>query len=141
MSIRQVTRKTNIFCGLCKKVKLYLVKSIIFITEFCLFYTLHMISRFFMKRLCERVASVDVRTKFFVSIFLKFKMFITCISKYREHMHPCSKTPLPSTSVSYLGCSALLHLFIPNSVSYLWTAPPCCIFSSPTPPSLLLGST
>jgi hypothetical protein len=22
-------------------------------------------------------------------------MYIRCISKYREHMHPCSKTPLP----------------------------------------------
>ena len=64
MYIRQVSRKINIFCGLCKKEKIYLVKNIIFSTEFCLFYTRRMTSRFFMKQLCERVAHEDVRANF-----------------------------------------------------------------------------
>jgi hypothetical protein len=56
--------KTDILCGLYKKAKVYLVKSIIFSTEICLFYTRHMISQFFMKRLCEHVAREDVRATF-----------------------------------------------------------------------------
>jgi hypothetical protein len=64
MYVRQVSRETNIFCGLYKKEKTYLVKSIIFSTEFCLFYTRHMISRFFMKQLCKRVAREDLHANF-----------------------------------------------------------------------------
>jgi hypothetical protein len=44
--------------------------------------------------------------EFFVSIFLKFKRYV---SKYREHMHPCSKTPLPQT------CGNLLWLIGVNA--------------------------
>jgi hypothetical protein len=69
MCMRQVSRKNNIFCGLCKKEKTYPVKSIVFSTEFCLFYTRHMISSFFMKRLCERVAREDVRANFLFQFF------------------------------------------------------------------------
>jgi hypothetical protein len=40
MCVRQVSRKINIFVAYVKKrEKTYLVKSIIFTTEFCLFYT------------------------------------------------------------------------------------------------------
>jgi hypothetical protein len=54
-----------IFCVVyIKKEKVYLVKSLIFSTEFCLFYTRHMISPFFMKRLYEHVAREDVRANF-----------------------------------------------------------------------------
>ena len=56
MFVHQVSRKTNNFCGLYKKEKTYLVKSIIFSTEFYFFYTRHMISQFFMKQLYKRVA-------------------------------------------------------------------------------------
>jgi len=69
MCVRQVSRKNNIFYDLCKKEKTYPVKNIVLSTEFCLFYTRHMISSFFMKRLCERVAHEDVRADFLFQIF------------------------------------------------------------------------
>jgi hypothetical protein len=50
-------------------VKIYLVKSIIFSTEFYLFYTRHMRSPFFMKQLCERVPREDVRANFLFQFF------------------------------------------------------------------------
>jgi hypothetical protein len=77
----QVSRKINIFCGLYKKEKIYPVNNIIFSTEFCLFYTRHITSPFFMKQLCERVALEDVRANFLFQFFeiqnickMKFKM-------------------------------------------------------------------
>lgn len=69
MCIRQVSRKNNIFCSLSEKEKIYLVTSLCFSTEFCLFYTRHMTCRFFMKRLYERVAHEDVRAKFLFQFF------------------------------------------------------------------------
>jgi hypothetical protein len=57
------------FCGLCKKEKIYLLKSLIFSIEFCLFYTRHTTSRIFMKQLCERVAREDVRSNFLFQFF------------------------------------------------------------------------
>ena len=69
MNVCQVSRKNNIFCDLCKKEIVYLVKSIIFSTEFYLFYTRHMISHFFMKQLCKRVACKDVRADFLFQFF------------------------------------------------------------------------
>jgi hypothetical protein len=53
-----------ILCVIYTKKKVYLVKFFIFSTEFCLFYTRPMISRFFMKRLSEHIAREDVRANF-----------------------------------------------------------------------------
>jgi hypothetical protein len=61
--------RSQLFCGLCKKVKVYLLKRLIFSIEFYLFYTRHTISRFFMKRLYEHVAREDVRANFSFQFF------------------------------------------------------------------------
>jgi hypothetical protein len=61
--------KNQYFCGLYKKEETYLVKNIIFSTEFYLFYTHHMISRFFMKQLSKRVAREDLHVNFWFQFF------------------------------------------------------------------------
>jgi hypothetical protein len=58
-----------------KKEKTYPVKTIVLNTEFCLFYTRHIISSFFMKRHCERVAHKDVCANF---LFQFFKIYNMC---------------------------------------------------------------
>jgi hypothetical protein len=67
MRVLQVSRKTGIFCGLYEKEKIYVVISLFFSTEFCLF--THATSRIFTKQLCGRVARDGVRANF---LFQKF---------------------------------------------------------------------
>jgi hypothetical protein len=52
------------YSTLCKQDKIYVLKSFTFNIEFCLFYTHHMTSQLFMKRICEHVAREDVRVIF-----------------------------------------------------------------------------
>jgi hypothetical protein len=63
----------------CVKKENLSCKSIIFSTEF-FFYTCHMISQFFMKRLCKRVAHEDANANFLFQ-FLKYKICVRCILK------------------------------------------------------------
>ena len=65
MFVPTVSQKTIFFVVRVEKIKEMSLKSIILSTKFCLFYTSHMTRLSFMKRLCEDVASEDVRVNFF----------------------------------------------------------------------------
>jgi hypothetical protein len=106
MCVRQVPQKTNIFCGLCKKEKIYIVKSNIFCTEICLFYTRHIINRFFYETTLWPCSTWRCTYKIFVSIFLKFKICVTCIFKIVGAYAPMfqNTTPDPHSKTISLWC-------------------------------------
>jgi hypothetical protein len=80
MCVRQVSWVSTILYDLCKKEKIYLLKTHTFSIEFCIFYTLHTTIRFCMKWLCESVSREDICAIFCFSFF-NSKICVTCISK------------------------------------------------------------
>jgi hypothetical protein len=76
MCARQVSWKTDTFCGLCKKDKKISRTKLFFYTKFYLSYTRHKKHRFFMEGLCEHIEYRYVRANIFVQIIWNFKMFL-----------------------------------------------------------------
>jgi hypothetical protein len=61
MCARQVSRKIDIFCGLCKRDKINLVQSHFLTLNFIFLYVTQKISIFFVKRLSEHTECRDIR--------------------------------------------------------------------------------
>jgi hypothetical protein len=82
--------KPIFFVVYVKKRKLILWKALFLVLCFIFLHTSHDKSQ-----LCKGVAREDVHANFLFHFFLKFKICVRCISKWREHMLLCFKTPLP----------------------------------------------
>ena len=116
MCTREVSRKTDILRSTCKKIKKISCNKSFFSIEICLFYTGHIASRFFVKRLCAEVEREDVHADFLFGIFWHFKMRRKSILKYRVHMHPGAKTPSPLFGINHLNIFWYVH-FLPSGES------------------------
>jgi hypothetical protein len=90
MCAYEVSRQTNIFYGLCKKIKEKSLKKAFFNTKFYLFYTQHKKKyRFFREQLCKHIECWDVCVKFYLRIFWYFKILKTRSICSRVPKHCC----------------------------------------------------
>jgi hypothetical protein len=86
----QVSRKTHIFCVLCKKDKKNVSCNANFSTKICGFYTQPKKNHFLMKQLCENIECQDQCVKKFIQFFQHFKFCLKHISKTGRI---CSRVP------------------------------------------------
>jgi hypothetical protein len=94
-----------------KKGKICLLKRLIVSIEFCLFYTRHTISRFFMKRLCGCIAREDVRLNFcfkFLTFRIVSKMHLIIKGAYA----PISKNTTSERRRTHTLNSDMIHQYI-----------------------------
>lgn len=98
MCARQVSQKTDIFCGLCKRKNNASLKAF-FNTEFCLFNTRLKSCQLFAEWLCEHVEFWDTRAKHFVRILWHFKIRLKYILKLGAYASG-AKIPLSTGTVT-----------------------------------------